>query len=90
MEDVKGGYFLLWKIAHVFLVINQDTLKHNVRQGLSASTSKRCIKWEDYIKQANGKDNPSPGTQIISMATVMHAIILDINLFNVNYVQKAA
>ena len=34
------------------------------------------------------KRQSSLGTQIISMATVMHAVNLDINLLNVNYVQK--
>ena len=63
-------------------------MQHNVREGLSTPTSKRCSKREEPLKQANGKDNLPPGTQIISMAIVIHAIILDINMLNVNYVKK--
>ena len=63
-------------------------MQHIVRQSQSNPTSKGCSKRVEPLKQANGKENLSPGTQIISMATVMHAIILDINLLNVNFVKK--
>jgi len=63
-------------------------MQHNVREGLSTPTSKRCSKREEPLKQAKGKYNLPPGIQIISMATVMHAMNLDINMLIVNYVQK--
>ena len=78
------------KISHVFLVASLDIVQHIIRQRKSSPTSKGCRKREEPLKQANGKDNPSPSTKINSMPTVMHAIILDIKLLNVNYVQKGA
>ena len=41
-------------------------------------------------QEANGEDNLSPGTQIISKAIVIHAMNLDINMLNVNYVKKGS
>ena len=63
-------------------------MQHIVRQSQSSPTSKGCSKTEEPLKQAYGKDNPSPGTQIISMATVIHAIILDIKLLIVKCTQE--
>ena len=63
-------------------------MQHIVRQRKPSPTSKRCSKQEEHLKQAKEKDNLPPGTQIISMATVMHVMNLDINLLNVNWVQK--
>ena len=63
-------------------------MQHIVRQSQSSPTSKGCSKREESLKQANGKDNFSPGTQIISMAIVMHAIILDIKLLIVKCIQE--
>ena len=63
-------------------------MQHIVRQSQSNPTSKGCSKREEPLKQENGKDNISPGTQIISMATVMHAIILDIKLLIVKCIQE--
>ena len=63
-------------------------MQNIARQSQFSPISKGCSKREESLKQANGKKNISPGTQIISMATVMHVTILDINLLIVNYVQK--
>ena len=87
-EDFKEGSFLLWEASLVFPATNKDTLQHIVRQIKPSPTNKGCNKREEPLKQANGKDNPSPGTQIISMATVMHAIILDIKLLIVKFIQE--
>ena len=59
-----------------------------VRQSQSSPTSKGYSKRKESLKKENGKDNLSPSTQIISMAIVMHAIILDINVLNVKCIQK--
>ena len=63
-------------------------MQHIVIQIQSSPTSKGCSKREESLKKENGKDNLSPGTQIISMATVMHAIILDIKLLTVKCIQE--
>ena len=87
-EAVKGGYFLLWEVSLVFPATNLKILQHTIRQSKSSTINKRCRKWKYYLKQTNGKDNLSPGTLIVSMATVFDAMNLDINLLNVNCVKR--
>jgi len=51
---------------------------------------KRCSKWDYSLKGASREDSHSSSTQNISTITVIFAMNLDINLLNVNYMQKGA
>ena len=71
--------FFCHKLGHIVAHCKTRHINLNQQKMQQMRRTPQARKW---------KDNLSPGTQIISMATVMHAIILDINLLIVNCVKK--